>query len=87
MVEEDIYIYIYMYIYFSWDFPGDPNGKNLPASARDLRDVGWIPGFGRSLPRVWQSTPVFLPGETHGQRSLAGYSPQDCAELDMTEVT
>ena len=31
-------------------------------------------------------TPVFLPGESHGQRSLVGYS-QSCKELDMTKVT
>ena len=35
--------------------------------------------------RKWQSTPVFLPGKSHGQRSLAGYSPWGCKELDMTE--
>ena len=35
--------------------------------------------------REWQSTPVFLPGESHGQRSLVGYSPWDYKELDMTE--
>ena len=33
----------------------------------------------------WQPTPVFLPGESHGQRSLEGYSPWDCKESDMTE--
>ena len=32
-------------------------------------------------------TPVFLPGECHGQRSLEGYSPWGCKELDTTEVT
>ena len=32
--------------------------------------------------RGWQSTPVFLPGESHGQRSLAGYSPWGHKELD-----
>ena len=32
-------------------------------------------------------TPVFLPGKSHGQRSLAGYSPWGRKELDMTEVT
>ena len=37
--------------------------------------------------RAWQSTPVFLPGESHGQRSLAGYSPKGCKESDMTQVT
>ena len=37
--------------------------------------------------RAWKPTPVFLTGEPHGQRSLTGYSPQDCKELDMTEAT
>ena len=35
--------------------------------------------------REWQPTPVFLPGESHGQRSLVGYNPWGCKELDMTE--
>ena len=35
--------------------------------------------------RKWQPTPVFLPGISHGQRSLAGYSPRGCKGLDMTE--
>ena len=49
--------------------------KNLLASAGD--DVMWFnPWVGKVLwRRAWQSTPVFLPGESHGQRSLAGYSP------------
>ena len=37
--------------------------------------------------RKWQPTPVFLPGKSHGQRSLAGYSPWGCKELDMREHT
>ena len=37
--------------------------------------------------RKWQPTPVFLPGESPGQRSLGGYSPGGCKDLDMTEVT
>ena len=37
--------------------------------------------------RAWQPTPVFLSGESHGQRSLAGYSLWGCKELDMTEGT
>ena len=37
--------------------------------------------------RAWQPTPVFLPGESHGQRSLAGYSPQGHKELNITEAT
>ena len=36
-----------------------------------VRSLGWED----PLSRTWQSTPVFLPGESHGQRSLAGYSP------------
>ena len=35
--------------------------------------------------RKWQPTPVFVPGKSHGQRSLAGYSSWDCKELDTTE--
>ena len=35
--------------------------------------------------RKWQSTPVFLPGEFYGQKSLVGYSTCGCKELDMTE--
>ena len=37
--------------------------------------------------RTWQHTPLFLPGESHGQRSLVGYSPKDHKELDTTEAT
>ena len=50
--------------------------KSLSASAGDVRDVGSIAKSGK-IPwrRVRQPTPVFLPGDSHGQRSLAGYSP------------
>ena len=37
--------------------------------------------------RAWQPTPVFLPGECHGQRSLAGYRPLSHKESDITEKT
>ena len=36
--------------------------------------------------RKWQPTPVFLPGESHGQRTLVGYSPWGRKELDTTEA-
>ena len=50
--------------------------KNPPANAGDVRDTGSIPGSGRSpWRRAWQPTPVFLPGQCHGQRSLASCSP------------
>ena len=45
--------------------------KNLPANAGDVRGLGWEDSWRRK----WQLTPVFWPGESHGQRSLAGYSP------------
>jgi len=61
-------------------------GKNLPASAGDVKDVGsmWV----GKIPwrRKWQPTPGFLPGESHGQRGLVGYSPWGRKELDMTEL-
>ena len=56
--------------------------KNLPASAGDARDAGSIPGPER---RAWQPTPVFLPRESHGHRSMAGLSPWSHKELDRTE--
>ena len=37
--------------------------------------------------KKWQPTLVFLPGESHGQRTLAGYSPQRHKESDTTEAT
>ena len=47
--------------------------KSLPANAGD---VGSIPGFGKMLwSRKWQLTPIFLPGKSHGQRSLVAYNP------------
>ena len=60
--------------------------KNPPASAGDVRDTGSIPGLGRFPPRrALQPTPVFLPGKSHGQRSLVDYSPCGHKESDMTE--
>ena len=61
--------------------------KNLPESVGDTGDLSSIPGPGRfPWRRTWQPTPVLLPGESHGQRSLAGYSPQGRKESDSTEV-
>ena len=55
--------------------------KNLPANAGDM-DL--IPGLEDSLEAGTTSITVFLPEESHGQRSLAGYSPQSLKELDIT---
>ena len=68
------------------DFPGGLAVKNLPANAGNAGD--WFdPWIGkRPWSRIWQPTPVFLPGKSHGQRSLAGYSPGGRKELGMTET-
>ena len=55
----------------------DPVVKNSPANAGDIGDVGSIPG-NILWSRKRQPTPVFLPGESHGQISLAGYSLSGC---------
>jgi len=57
--------------------------KNLPANAGDIRDAGSIPW----RRRAWQPIPVCLPGESHGQRSLVGYSPWYHKELNKTVAT
>ena len=51
--------------------------KNLPANARDIRDVAQVLSLSQEDPleEAMQPTPVFLAGETHGQRNLVGYSP------------
>ena len=46
----------------------------------------WVQSLGREDPlEKWQPTPVFLPREFHGQRSLLGYNPRGHKELDTTE--
>ena len=67
------------------NFPGSSVGKE---SAGNAGDAGSIPGLG-TFPwrRKWQPTPVFLPGESHGQRSLVGYSPQGSKESDTNKAT
>ena len=68
---------------------GFPGGSEVKVSASNLGDLGSIPGSGRppKTPwrRKWHPTPVFLPGESHGQRSLVGYSPRGRKESDTTE--
>ena len=60
--------------------------KESACSTKDAGDPDSTSGFGRpSWGRKWQPTPVFLPGESHGQRSLAAYSPKGCKESDKIE--
>ena len=55
-------------------------------SACQSRSCGFDPRNGQ-IPwrRAWQPTPVFLPGESHGQRSLVGYSPWGCKQSDTNQ--
>ena len=62
--------------------------RSLPASAGDINRREFDPWF-RKIPwrRKWQPTPIVLPGESHGQKSLVGYSPWGLKEWDTTEAT
>ena len=96
-INSSIYIYIYMSSPISqdslsslvtlrfWDSPGGTSGKE---SACQCRRPGFNPWV-RKIPwrRTWQPTPLFWPGKSHGQRSLVGYSPWGCKELDTAEAT
>ena len=64
-------------------FPGGSDGK---ASACNAGYLGFDPWVGK-IPwrRKWQPILVFVPGKSHGQRSLVGYSPWGCKESDTTE--
>jgi len=62
-------------------------GSESSCNAGDSRDTGLISVGKIPWKRTWKCTPVFLPGESHGWRSLVGYNPWGCKDLDMTEVT
>ena len=72
---------------FTGPQPGGSDGKVYVYNAGDL---GSIPGFDPWIGKIpwrrkWQSTPVLLPGKSHGQRSLVGYSPWGRKESDTAE--
>ena len=59
--------------------------KDPPASAGDARDTSLILALEDPLEKEMAAFPVFLPGKSHGLRSLAGYSPWSRKELDTAE--
>ena len=60
--------------------------KRLPPVLETwVRSLGQEDPLEKEMVRKWQPTPVFLPGESHGRRSLVGYSPWGSKESDMTE--
>ena len=63
------------------------NGKEPICQCRRHKRHGFHPSV-RRIPwrKKWQPTPVLLPGESQGLRSLAGYSPEGHKELDTTEA-
>ena len=91
---KNIYVYLYICIYIDMFFKWlneifshyetslvAQTVKNLPAMWKT-----WVRSLGQEDPlEKGTATPVFLPGESHGQRSLADYSPWSHNELDTTE--
>ena len=69
-----------------WASPGGTSSKEPACQCRRRKKPGFDPWVGK-MPwrRAWQPTPVFLPGESHGQRSLVGCSPWGHEESDVTE--
>ena len=65
-----------------WGFPGDSSGKESDCWHKRCTFDPWVGKIPER--RKWQPIPVFLPGESHGQRSLVCYSPQGCKESDTT---
>ena len=64
------------------------SGKESACQCRRCRRHRFDPCVGKiAWRREWLPTPVFLPGESHRQRSLKGYSPWGCKESDMTDHT
>ena len=62
--------------------------KESACQCRRYKRRGFDPWVGKIPWRIaWQPTLVFLPGESHGQKSLMGRSPWSHKELDITEVT
>ena len=69
-------------------FPNGASGKEPACQCRRCKRHRFDPGVGKNpWRRAWQPTPVFLPEESYGERSLAGYNPWGRKESDMTEAT
>ena len=80
-------VYLQRYVIIT-SFPGGTSGKELACQCRRCKSHRYNPWV-RKIPwrRAWQSNPVFMNGDSHGQRSLVGYSPQGLMESDMTKET
>ena len=76
-----LHVFLLMF-YLPMGFPDGSDGKE---STWMQETQVWSLGWEGPRSREWLPTPVFLPGELHGQRSLMGYSPWGLKKSDMTE--
>ena len=76
-------VFLKMSKHIKWGFPGSSVIQNPPANAGGCGFNSWV----RMIlwRRKWQPTPVFLPGKSHGQRNLEGYSPWVHEQLNSPE--
>ena len=81
------YFDLYILLLFWLGSPSASAAKNLPSMQKPQEMQVWSQGLEILQRRAWKLTPVFLPGESHEQWSLEGYSPQSCKESDTTEAT
>ena len=76
---------------FAWRIPGTGEPGGLPSMGSHRVGHDWsglaaaAAAAGNCWRRKWQPIRVFLPGKSHGQRSLVGYSPWGCKESEITE--
>ena len=85
-IDKKYVIYTYIYLLYIWSHVDFPCGSDGKESACIAKNPGFDLWFGK-IPwrREWQPTPVFLPGKSHGQRILVGYSPWGHKESDIIE--
>ena len=76
-------LFLSMFYMLVWGFPG--GSKESTCQSRRCRFDPWV----RKTPwrGKWQATPLFLPGKSHGRRSLAGYSPWGCSRVEHNVET
>ena len=77
-----LYLSFYFPVVLYWmGFPDGASGKEPTFQGRRSKRRRFDPWVKKiSWRRAWQVTPVFLPGESHGKRSLVGYSPYGCKD-------
>ena len=83
-----VVVVIMIMMMYADELPRLHSGKEPACQCRSHKRRSFNPRI-RKIPwsRKWEPTPVFLPGESHGQRGMVGYSPWGCKESDMREGT